>query len=100
MKKPAMTTHPNHWLAFSHLLPRKWGRIGHPIPVPGGYVFIVSVSMLGRRRYALNRFHEGRTEGAFAPVTDDMGRALILPDSLMARHMLAERAHKIESEEE
>lgn len=95
MKKPP--PRPNNWLHFSHLLPRKWGRIGHPIPVPGGFVFIVSLTVMGRRRYALNRWSGA---AAFTPVTDDMGRALVLPDAQTARRVLQERATKIEEDEE
>lgn len=99
MKKK--TTHPNYWTEFSHLLPRKWSRIGHPIPVPGGFVFIVGVTVLGRRQYALNRYQPSENDqSVFAPVLDDMGRAIILRDPQMARRMLVERAQHIEGDEE
>lgn len=90
---------PNYWTEFGHLLPRKWSRIGHPIPVPGGFVFIVGVSVLGRRQYALNRYHAGSTEGAFTPVLDDLGRSMIMRDPQEARRLLPQRAAKIEAEE-
>lgn len=39
-----MPKRENLWLAVSHKLPpeSKWGRIGHPVEVKGGYAFVVA----------------------------------------------------------
>lgn len=94
----AKPNRPNYWTEFSDLLPRKWHRIGHPIPVPGGHVFIVTVPVRGRRVHVLNRYvADTRT---FVPVLDDMGRAILLDDPQVARRTLTERAHHIEATED
>lgn len=94
----AASHRPNHWLAFTDLLPSKWHRIGHPIPVPGGYVFIVTMPVRGRRMHVLNRYVAATR--TFVPVLDDLGRSIIVADGDTARRLLVERAHHIETTED
>ncbi len=95
---PTKPNRPNYWTEFTDLLPNKWHRIGHPIPVPGGFVFIVTVPIRGRRSHVLNRYVAATR--TFVPVLDDMGRAIILNDGDTARRTLIERAHHIETTED
>lgn len=99
MKKPPQR--PNYWTEFSHLLPRGWTRIGHPIPVPGGFVFVVAVALRGRLIYPINRYRANAADTAvFTPVIDPSGLAMIYANSREARTALSEAAHHIESTED
>lgn len=91
-----MIVRPNHWLPFTDLLPKKWTRIGNPIPVPGGYVFTVSMPVAHRLRYPIWLYRTGGD--GFEPVQDDLGKPLLLWDSATARRVLTEVAHRMEAE--
>lgn len=94
MKKPP--PRPNHWPVFTDLLPRRWTRIGHPIPVPGGFVFIVGTPVMGRMLYPIIRYvADGHS---LLPVLDD-GHPVRYRNSRDARNALPHVAHTIETEE-